>query len=138
VKAIYLLDTNMATYIVSGRSKAARERLKEAMEQSTVVVSAITQAEILFGVENKPEASRLRAAIEEFFEAVQVLPWDSTAARAYGKLRAHLSAAGKSLSAMDMLIAAHAAAIGAVLVTRDKAFLHAAPFLDIVDWAIDL
>src|SRR5271168_4159151 len=100
---IYLLDTNMATYIVSGRSKAARERLKEAMELSTVAVSAITQAEVLFGIENKPEASRLRAAIEEFFEAVPVLPWDSTAARAYRKLRARLSATAKSLSAMDML-----------------------------------
>src|SRR5271154_2061617 len=132
---IYLLDTNMATYIVSGRSRAARDRLKEAMELSTVAVSAITQAEILFGVENKPEAYRLRSAIEEFFETVQVLPWDSTAARAYGKLRARLSASGKSLSAMDMLIAAHAVAIGAILVTRDKAFLHVTPFLEIVDWA---
>ena len=135
---IYLLDTNMATYIVSGRSRTAREKLKEAMEHSTVAVSAITQAEILFGVENKPGANRLRSAIEDFFETVQLLPWDSTAARAYGKLRARLSASGKSLSAMDMLIAAHAAAIGAVLVTRDKAFLQTTPFLEIVDWAVDL
>jgi tRNA(fMet)-specific endonuclease VapC len=135
---IYLLDTNMAAYIVSGRSMASRGKLKEAMEQATVAVSVITQAEILFGAENKPEAHRLRSAIEEFFETIQVFSWDSKAARVYGKLRASLSASGKSLSAMDMLIAAHALAVGAVLVTHDKAFRHAAPLLEVVDWAVDL
>jgi tRNA(fMet)-specific endonuclease VapC len=135
---IYLLDTNMATYIVTGRSKSARETLKATMEVSTVAVSAITQAEILFGIENKPQASRLRAATEDFFQAVPVFPWDSAAANACGRLRARLSAAGKTLSAMDLLIAAHAVAVGAILVTREKAFVHAGPPLEVVDWALDL
>jgi tRNA(fMet)-specific endonuclease VapC len=135
---IYMLDTSMAAYVVNGRSKAARETLKSTMEDSTVAVSAITQAEILFGIEHKPQAIRLRAAIEDFFQAVPVFPWDSAAAHAYAKLRARMSAAGKTLSAMDLLIAAHAVAAGAILVSKDGAFVHAGPFLDVVDWAVDL
>jgi len=137
-KMIYLLDTNMATYIVNGRSKAARQTLKSTMEHSTVAVSAITQAEILFGIEHKPQVMLLRDAIEDFFQAVPVFPWDSDAAHAYAKLRARISAAGKTLSAMDLLIAAHAVAAGAILVTKDGAFVHAGPFLEVADWAVDL
>jgi tRNA(fMet)-specific endonuclease VapC len=134
----YVLDTNMVAYIVSGRSMAARKRLKSERERSTVALSAITQGEILFGLERKPEAARLRAAVSDFLDAVPVMPWDSDAAQAYGPLRARLSAAGKSLSAMDLLIASHAIAVQAVLVTHDKGLLQVSSFLRVTDWAIDL
>ena len=136
--AHYVLDTNMVAYIVSGRSMAARKRLKLERERAAVALSAVTQAEILFGLERKPEAIRLRAAVEDFFNAVPVMAWDSDAARAYGLLRARLSAAGKSLSAMDLLIASHAIAVNAVLVTHDKALLQVSSFLKVMDWASDL
>lgn len=136
--ALYLLDTNMAAYIVSGRSKIARQKLKEQRDCSTVALSTISQAEILFGLENKPEAVRLRSAVQQLFGTVQILSWDSAAAQAYGRLLARLSAAGKSLTAMDMLIAAHAMATSAILVTRDKAFMQTTPFLNVEDWATDL
>ena len=135
---LHLLDTNMVTYIVSGRSHAARLRLKEALTHHPVSVSAITQAEILFGLENKLQATRLRSAVADLFAILPILAWDSAAAHAYAGLRARLASAGKSLSSMDMLIAAHATAASATLVTHDKAFRHAEPMLDIVDWATDL
>ena len=134
----YILDTNTATYILSGRSQAARRSLKAEKEHSTVALSAITQAEILFGLEKKPEATRLRAAVEELFGTIQILAWDSQAAHAYGRLRAWMSASGKTLTAMDLLIAAHVIAAKAILVTHDKAFLQITPFLKMVDWATDL
>lgn len=136
--ALYLLDTNMATYILSGRSPAARQQMREAQAYAGIAVSAITQGEILFGIEKKPEALRLRAAVEVFLGAVQILPWDSSVAPAYGKLRAGLGAAGKTLSGLDMLIAAHALALGATLVTHDQAFLQSMAFIQVVDWANDL
>ena len=136
--SIFLLDTNTAAYILSGRSAAARTAFKATLADAVVAVSAITQAEILFGLENKPGATRLRAAIEDFLGVVQILPWDSAAAHAYSRLRARLAAAGKSLSALDMLIAAHAVATNALLVTHDNAFQHATPFIHVVDWATDL
>jgi tRNA(fMet)-specific endonuclease VapC len=134
----YVLDTNMVAYIVSGRSMAARKRLRLERERSAVALSAVTQAEILFGLERKPEATRLRAAVADFFNAVPVMAWDSNAAQAYGPLRARLSAAGKGLSAMDLLIASHAIALNAVLVTHDKGLLQVSSFLKVIDWASDL
>jgi tRNA(fMet)-specific endonuclease VapC len=134
----YVLDTNMVAYIVSGRSMAARKRLRLERERSTVALSAVTQSEILFGLERKPEATRLRAAVADFFSAVPVMAWDSNAAQAYGHFRERLSAAGKSLSAMDLLIASHAIAVNAVLVTHDKGLLQVSSFLKVMDWASDL
>lgn len=123
---------------MSGRSQAARQTFKLEREQSTVAISAITQAEILFGLESKPAALRLRESVEELFGTLQILSWDSHAAHAYGRLRARLAPAGKPLSALDMLIAAHAVSANAVLVTHDKAFLQLHASLDVVDWATDL
>jgi tRNA(fMet)-specific endonuclease VapC len=66
------------------------------------------------------------------------MAWDSSAAQAYGPFRACRSAAGKSLSAMDLLIASHAIAVNAVLVTHDKGLLQVSSFLKVTDWASDL
>ena len=134
--ALFLLDTNMATYILSGRSPAARQTMREAQAYAKIAISAITHGEILFGLARKPEALRLRAAVDGLLGAVHILPWD--AASAYGKLRADLGAAGKTLAGLDLLIAAHALAMGATLVTHDRAFAHAATFVEVVDWATDL
>ncbi len=136
--ALFLLDTDMASFILSGRSPAARGKMREVQTYAEVAVSAISQGEILFGMEKKPEALRLRAAVETFLNAVQILPWNTSIAPAYGKLRASLGAAGKTLSALDMLIAGHAHALGATLVSHDGAFARAASGLQIADWATDL
>jgi tRNA(fMet)-specific endonuclease VapC len=135
---LFLLDTNTAGYVVNGRSPSARNRLRESLAAGVVAVSTITEAEIVYGLELRPEASRLRAAVEKLFEAIEVRAWDSTAARAYGRLRARLKAAGTPLGELDLLIAAHTLALGAVLVSHDQAFQIVAPFLTVIDWATDL
>jgi len=62
-----------------------------------------------------------------------VLPWDNTAAECYGVLRADMQKKGKALGNLDMLIAAHALALGVVLITNDLAFRHVEG-LKITDW----
>ncbi len=136
--ARYLLDTNTVAYIVNGRSMKARDRLRSEQTHSTVSISAITQAEILFGLEKKPAATQLHAAVAALFQALPVLAWDGQAAQAYAVFRARMTAAGRSFSAMDLLIASHAIATHAVLVTHDKALLQVAPLLNVMDWATDL
>ena len=128
----------MASYVLSGRSPAARQKMREVEVYAGVAVSAITHGEILFGLAKKPEALRLRAAVEAFLSAVQILPWDSSVAPAYGKLRASLGSAGKSLSGLDMLIAGHAFALGATLVSHDGDFAQVNASVQVVDWATDL
>jgi tRNA(fMet)-specific endonuclease VapC len=135
---IYLLDTNTAAYIINGRSQAARRKLAAIDDHDRVAISVITEAEIRYGLAKKPEATRWRMGMEEFLASVTILPWDSEAARVYGTMRAAMAAQGKTLTTMDLLIASHAAALGAVLVTSDKAFHQAEGLFASVNWADDL
>ncbi len=130
----YMLDTNTASYIIKGEPAVIRERLRN-VPMAKVYVSAITEAELLRGVAKKPEAKHLPVAVKEFLLRVEILPWDSDAADAYAQLRTACENEGKPLGNMDMLIAAHSVAVGAVLITNDKAFYNVEHHLMLDDWS---
>lgn len=134
----FLLDTNITGYIVSGRSPQARRVLDEAILHTPVLISSVTEADILYGLEMKPGAIRLRSAVERLFQIIAIRPWDSPAAHAYSRLRAQLRAAGKALAHPDLMIAAHALSLDAVLISHDNAFRNVAPHLAVQDWANDI
>lgn len=102
--------------------------------QSRLCVSAITQAELLYGITRHASPSHWGSFIHEFLQQVKILDWDSRVAEVYADLRAHAELNGKSLPAMDMLIAAHSLCEQAVLVTSDTAFYQFSDILDIEDW----
>ena len=129
----YMLDTNTASYIIKGEPVIIRERLRN-VPMANVCISAITEAEFLRGVAKKPEAKRLPIVIKEFLLRVDILPWDSDAANTYAQLRTVCKNEGKSLGAMGILIAAHSVAVGAVLITNDKAFYNVKHHLMLEDW----
>ena len=133
----YMLDTNTASYIIKGEPAVIRERLRN-VHMANVCVSTITEAELLRGIAKKPEAKRLPVAVKEFLLRVEILPWDSDAADAYAQLRTACENEGRSLGNMDMLIAAHSVAVGAVLVTNDKAFYNVKHHLILEDWSTPL
>jgi tRNA(fMet)-specific endonuclease VapC len=128
----YLLDTDTASYIIRGNIPRVRERLLK-VPMSQVLISAVTEAELLFGAARKREAVRLKTAIDEFLLRVDSLPWDSNAARRYAGVRAALEIAGTLMGNLDMMIAAHALAEEAVLVTNDRSFRRLKE-LKIEDW----
>lgn len=134
----YLLDTNTVSYITKGNSLAARSQLEALGDEDIVCVSSITEAELRYGLAKRPQAHSLRAAIEALLFKLQILPWGREEAAAYGILRAKLESAGKTLDAMDMLIAAHAMAVRAVLVTNDQAFQQVENLPGTVNWATDV
>ena len=129
----YMLDTNTASYIIKGKPILVREHLQN-VPMATVCISAMTEAELLLGVAKKPEAIHLPLAIKEFLLRVEILPWNSDAAVTYAQLRTASENEGKSLGTMDMLIAAHSVATGAILITSDKAFYNIAHHLMLQDW----
>lgn len=129
----YMLDTNMASYVIKGANETVRMRL-ENVPMASVCISSVTQAELLRGVAMKPDAKQLPVIVNEFLLRVEILPWDSRAAEAYAALRTAIEKEGKPLGAMDMLIAAHAASSGAILVTNDKAFYNVRKHLSLEDW----
>ena len=129
-----MLDTNMASYVIKGHSNGLRERL-QALPIDNIVISAVTQAELLYGLARKGHPAALANLVREFLLRVEALPWDGRAATVYGDLRASCAAAGVGLGALDMMIAAHAIAANATLVTHDKAFAHVpGGALAVEDW----
>jgi tRNA(fMet)-specific endonuclease VapC len=129
----YLLDTNTASYVIKGNVPRVRDQLVK-VPMAEVGVSVITGAELLFGVARLPQAVSLKVAVEEFLLRLEVLPWDSAGAKHYAQLRAVLEKKGQPMGNLDMMIAAHALAVGAVLVTGDRVFRRVAG-LKIEDWS---
>ncbi len=135
---LFLLDTNMVSYIVRHRSAAARARLLGLKHGDTGCISAITEAEIRYGLALRPQATALKAMMEGFLASIPILPWASNEAKVYGEVRAQLQRTGKMLGSQDLQIAAHAVALDAILVTHDAAFRQVSDLHAIEDWATDL
>lgn len=129
----FMLDTNIASYIVKGPSAALVTRLV-AVPMAQLCVSTITQGELLYGLAQRPAATDLQTAVRAFLARLEILAWDSAAAVRYGVLRAELKTAGTPLGNLDTLIAAHALAASATLVTNDHAFTRV-PGLVVENWA---
>jgi tRNA(fMet)-specific endonuclease VapC len=127
----FMLDTNAASGLVKSQPKVTARFKAEAPD--SVCLSVVTEGEMLFGVARRPEAVRLRAAVNALLAAIDVLPWTSATARRYATLRADLERQGRPLSALDLMIAAHAAEHDMTLVTHDGAF-GAVPGLRVEDW----
>ncbi len=113
-----MLDTDIASYIIKGRSPAIEARLAQ-IEPSTVCVSAITRAELLYGLKRLAPNHRLHVAVRQLLKIVRSLAWDSEAADFYAEIRHQLVTAGPVIGDMDMMIAAHSLAKTAVLVTNN-------------------
>lgn len=118
----YLLDTNTVSYALRGHPKVLA-RMTEA-PMTSLGISVVTEAELLFGLARRPKAVRLQALVEEFLRRVDVLPWGRDCAARYGQLRAAMGERGKTLAPLDLLIAAQALAANTVLVSNDQAFAH--------------
>ena len=128
----YLLDTNTVSYIIKGNRPRVRERLLR-VAMAEVGISVITEAELLFGLARRPDATNLKTVVEEFLLRVEVLSWDSEAAQQYSKIRATLEGAGEPMGNLDLMIAAQALALDLVLVSSDAVFRRVRG-LKIEDW----
>jgi len=85
-------------------------------------MSSVTLAELEYGLRRKGQPTRLKNALTQVLLRMDVLPWDEKVATCYGELCTSLETQCINLGDFDMMIAAHALAVSAILVTRDKAF----------------
>ena len=132
MKSGYLLDTNIASYIIKGNIPAVRQRLVK-VPTAQVAISTVTEGELRYGVARRPDATHLQMIVDEFLLRMTILPWDSEAAQQYGQLRATLERQGRPMGNLDMMIGAQALASDLVLVTNDQAFKRIKQ-LKIEDW----
>jgi tRNA(fMet)-specific endonuclease VapC len=143
---LYMLDTNMVSYILKARSPAARTRLASLGEGEIACISSITEAELLYGIAKSAgspagrpsDNDQRKRSLDWFLARLKVQPWGREEAAAYGQLRAKQEAMGKTLGPLDMQIAAHAVALRAILITNDKAFHNVPDLAGVENWATDL
>lgn len=129
------LDTNICIYAINRRSANVVRRLAaRAAQQDAVAVSAITVAELEYGIAKTEQMERNRAALERFLTPVDVLAFDATAARHYGDIRRALAARGTPIGPNDLFIAAHARSLGATLISNNPAEFARVPGLLVDNW----
>src|SRR5262245_66181563 len=128
-----MLDTNIASHVIKGDRPEIIKRLVSVPMQD-IVISSVTEGELLYGLAKRGHPKALSERVRQFLLRVDVLPWDHDVTRTYGDLRAACEAKGLTLAPLDMMIAAHAVANDATLVTRDKPFARCRIAPSVADW----
>ena len=131
--AVYMLDTDISSYIMKRTDAAVLSRL-QSVAVSDVCVSAISKAELLYGIEVSPHRQKDQAALDEFLRYVAVLDYPAAAAVDYALIRADLKRRGKMIGANDLLIAAHARCLGLMLVTNNTREFGCVQSLRMENW----
>jgi tRNA(fMet)-specific endonuclease VapC len=114
----YLLDTNIVSDLIRNPQGRVTSRIGEVGE-AQVATSIIVAAELRFGAAKKG-SPRLSAQVEAVLGAMDVLPLEEPADRAYGLLRARMEKKGQVVGGNDLLIAAQAISLGFTLVTANE------------------
>ena len=132
---LYLLDTNIISHIMRNPVGAVAQRVfaQEAQDASKeVCTSLIVQCELQFGLRRLPNPKWERQ-YQRAMGCIHVKPLDQDVVLHYARIRAHLESQGTPIGPNDTLIAAHALALGATLVTADAEFSRV-PGLMIENW----
>ncbi len=132
-----MLDTDISSYLVKERTPSLRPRLL-ALAPDEVCVSAITKSDMLFGLKRLDPDHHLHLKTGRFLDDIDVLPWDEHAAEVHADILYRMMSIGWAFGEMDMMIAAHAISLGAILVTNNtRHFGRLAPMLTIENWVDD-
>ncbi len=129
----YLLDTDTCIYCQRERPPEVKHRMEEAGMDS-VAVSVITSCELRYGAEKHPNPIKARANLRAFLFPFRVLPWTEDCAAEAARIRAALEKRGQGIGGYDVLIAAHAKALGLTVVTNNLREFSRVEGLKIVTW----
>ncbi|CAN7733921.1 MULTISPECIES: type II toxin-antitoxin system VapC family toxin [Neorhizobium] len=127
----YMLDTNMCIYLMKNQPEQVARRFAGCYV-GDVVISAITFAELDYGVSASDDPERERANLDALSMLITVEPFDMIAARAYGPVR--MATRERKRDHLDKLIASHAIALNTILVTNNVRDFAAYPGLNTENW----
>lgn len=128
---LYMLDTNICIYLMKQQPQQVAKRFAQCYV-GDVVISAVTFAELEYGVAVSPDKMRERQKLVALVDDISVVPFDSFAAMAYGPIRE--ATRDRKKDQLDKLIAAHAVSLNVVLVTNNERDFAAYPGLRIENW----
>ena len=130
---VFLLDTNACIRILNNSSPAVIAELAR-HPPSTILMSSIVKAELLFGARKSSRVEQNLDLLARFFAPLRVAPFDDACAEHYGMIRASLEREGRPIGPNDILIAATAMAHDAVLVTANTAEFRRVAGLRLANW----
>jgi tRNA(fMet)-specific endonuclease VapC len=128
----YMLDTNIVSDLIRNPQGRAAKRIAK-LGEDNICTSIIVAAELRYGCA-KSGSKRLLKAVEDLLGEINVLPFEVPADTEYGEIRAELEAAGKPIGGNDLLIAAHAYATGATIVTANTGEFKRIRGLNVENW----
>lgn len=129
----YLLDTNICIYLIKNSPSSVINKFRS-LKIGDIGISTITLAELEYGVAKSSHQAKNQEALTQFILPLEILPFGSLAAEYYGELRTDLERLGKPIGSMDMMIAAHALAASAILVTNNEKEFARVKSLQIENW----
>lgn len=132
----YLLDTNIISYFVKGVSASLVQRMQVGLDAQDIAISAITRAELRYGVEMMDRFDKRRRRIDLLLKELSALLWSVEAADEFGRLKSYLRRNGTPVGEFDTQIAAHALAENLILVTNNTRHFENVPRLKIEDWMV--
>jgi len=129
-----MLHTNICIHAIKRNAPEVLRHLEKTRPED-VAISSVVAAELWTGVIKSRQPQRNEQALKEFLGFAEVLDWPREAARVYGEIRAKLEAKGRSIGAMDLMIAAHAVHERATLATRNRQEFDRVEGLRIETWS---
>jgi len=119
IKETYMLDTNTCSFLIRKKPEYLLEKLQQTAQAGhPIVVSSITYAELSFGAINKKASPKMAGIVSEFIERLDgIIAWDKIAVERSTQIKKELESIGTPIGHNDTLIAGHAIAMGAILVT---------------------
>ncbi len=129
----YLLDTNVWVDYLTGRHPTVTRRIRSASPDE-LALSSVVLAELRYGADRSLHRRRNHERIDILVAEVRTVPFDAEAAAAFGQVRAALEERGLPIGPYDMLIAAHALALGTVLVTDNVGEFRRVAGLRVENW----
>jgi tRNA(fMet)-specific endonuclease VapC len=135
----WLLDTNTCIYLLTGNQpdyqRSILARLDALPRNERPLISSVVLSELQYGVRKSRWRKANQALLDEFMLDFDVSDYDASAAVFYGELRTHLEKRGKPIGPTDMMIAAHALSLDAILVTHNTREFAQVKGLRLEDWA---
>ena len=129
----YLLDTEICIQLLNGKSSKLEARLLSKLPED-ILISAISAAELWLGASKGPEAERNGLLLRAFLAPFGTQPFDGRSAERCVAVRDELERAGKKIGPLDTLIAAHALALEAILVTKNEREFRGVRDLRVENW----
>ena len=127
----YMLDTNMCIYLMKNQPKQVAERFSQCYV-GDVVISAITYAELEYGVAMSANPEKERLNLASLVEDIKVVPFDKVAGIAYGSIR--VATRESKQDHLDKLIAAHAVSLNVTIVTNNLKDFARFPNVVLENW----